>query len=188
MTTEPTQTSSPKTVFTASLIALGVALVILFVVILPAELDYDPFGIGQLLGISGLSSGEAPPLEGQEAVHSTDYVEFYLEPFQSVEYKYSMDIDAPMIFSWVAEAELYYDMHAEPAGLGEEYAESFEQGTGAQKMGSYHAPFTGIHGWFWENRGNTDVTVKLYSSGFYHSSKVFSANDQYDRDISPVTQ
>ena len=57
-----------------------------------------------------------------------------------------------MIFSWQADGELYYDMHAEPAGLGADYAESFEQGNGESRTGSFHAPFTGIHGWFWENR------------------------------------
>ena len=31
----------------------------------------------------------------------------------------------------------------------------------------FHAPFSGIHGWFWENRGLTTVTVKLNASGFF---------------------
>jgi hypothetical protein len=188
VTIESDQTPSPKKLFSASLIALGVAIVVLFVAILPAELGYDPFGAGRLLGITGISTGDLQPLEEQAQVHRSDYVEFFLEPFQSVEYKYTMDIDAPLVFSWSADGELYYDMHAEPAGLGGEFAESYEQGDSTEKMGSYHAPFTGIHGWFWENRSSRDVTIKLYSAGFYQSSTVFTSNDQYDRELSPVTE
>jgi len=188
VTDESSQAPSPKTLFTASLIALGVALVVLFTTILPAELGFDPLGVGRLMGITGLSQGNLQPLEEQPLVHRSDSVEFFLEPFQSVEYKYSMDIDAPLVFTWSADGELYYDMHAEPAGLGGEFAESYEQGNGTKKTGSYHAPFTGIHGWFWENRSSRNVTVKLYSAGFYHSSTVFTSNDQYDRELSPVTE
>lgn len=177
----------PKALFTASLVATGIALLVLFAVILPAEFGVDPLQIGRLLGITGLSTGDAQPLEEQLQAHRTDFVEFYLEPFQSVEYKYSMDIDTPLVFSWEADADLYYDMHAEPAGLGEEFAESFEQGTGSAKAGSYHAPFTGIHGWFWENRSSRDVEVRLYTSGFYFNSTVFSGSVEYDREIDPVT-
>ena len=57
-------------------------------------------------------------VEAQAETHKSDRVEFILEPFQSVEYKYLMDMDASMVFSWVADGEVYYDMHAEPAGLG----------------------------------------------------------------------
>ena len=71
-------------------------------------------------------------------------------------------------------------MHAEPAGLGEDYAESFAQGTATARAGSYHAPFTGIHGWFWENRSGRDIEVRLYTAGFYYNSTVFSGSVEYD--------
>ncbi len=180
------QKPSPKALFTASLVALGVALVVLFSAVLPAEFGYDPFRIGQLLGITGLSQGQEQPLADQLQPHRDDYVEFYLEPFQSVEYKYAMDLDAPLIFSWEADGDLYYDLHAEPAGLGGEFAESYEQGTAAARAGAYHAPFAGIHGWFWENRSARDVEVRLYASGFFLSSTVFSGSVEYDREIEPI--
>jgi hypothetical protein len=44
-----------------------------------------------------------------------------------------------MVFTWTADREVYFDMHAEPAGLGEEYAESFEQGNDTYRTGSFHA-------------------------------------------------
>lgn len=178
---------SSKNIIIATVVALLVALLVLFVAILPAEFGADPLGTGDLLGLTALSR-DANPFEEQLEVHRTDYVEFVLDAFQSVEYKYLLDLDAPMVFSWVADGELYYDMHAEPAGLGEEYAESFEQGTADRRMGSFHAPFTGIHGWFWENRSLNTVVVKLYSSGFYQDSTVFRDGGDYQRQIDPVAE
>ncbi len=178
---------SPKNIIIATAIALVVALVVLFVAILPAEFGSDPLGTGELFGFTALSR-DANPFEEQLEVHRSDYVEFVLDAFQSVEYKYLMDLDASMVFSWVADGELYYDMHAEPAALGAEYAESFEQGTANRRMGSFHAPFTGIHGWFWENRSLNTVVIKLYSSGFYQSSTVFGDGGDYERQINPVAE
>ena len=99
-----------------------------------------------------------------------------------------MDLDAPMVFTWSSDEELYYDMHAEPAGLGEEYAESFEQGNDVGRTGSFHAPFAGIHGWFWENRGLRTAKVRLYAAGFFLDSTVFRDGGDYSRVIEPVVQ
>ena len=176
---------SSKNILIASAISFVIALTVLFSFILPAEFGSDPLGTGELFGLNVLGL-EENPFEEQLEVHKTDSVEFILGPFESVEYKYLLDMDASMLFSWVADGELYYDMHAEPAGLGEEYAESFEQGTGESRMGSFHAPFTGIHGWFWENRGSSTITINLYSSGFYVNSTVFRDGGSYERELQTV--
>ncbi|MDG1025782.1 MAG: hypothetical protein P8N94_00560 [Gammaproteobacteria bacterium] len=177
---------STKNILIAFAVSFVVALVVLFSFILPAEFGSDPLGTGELLGLNVLGQ-EENPFEEQLEVHKSDYVEFILGPFESVEYKYLLDMDASMLFSWVADGELYYDMHAEPAGLGEDYAESFEQGTGESRMGSFHAPFTGIHGWFWENRGSQTITLQLHSSGFYVNSTVFRDGGSYERELLTVT-
>lgn len=184
---DSTTPPSPKNILIASATAFAVAVIVLFVAILPAEFGVDPLGTGDALGLTALSRTEMP-LEEQPEVHRSDYVEFELGPFQSVEYKYLLDLDAPMVFSWLADGELYYDMHAEPAGLGEEYVESFEQGNASQKMGSYHAPFAGIHGWFWENRGGSTVVVRLFTAGFYQTSTVFRDGGDFERVIDPVAE
>lgn len=186
---QPDSTTPParKSILIASLVALAVAGLLLLTVILPAEFGVDPLGTGRLTGLVALSNAETP-LEEQLEIHRSDYVEFELGPFESVEYKYLLDLDAPMVFSWLADGELYYDMHAEPAGLDEEYAESFEQGNGDRRMGSYHAPFAGIHGWFWENRGSRTVLVRLFSAGFYQTSTVFRDGGDFERVIEPVTE
>lgn len=184
---ESNKPPSSKNILIASAISLAVGTAVLFSFILPAEFGSDPLGTGELFGLNALSA-EVNPFEEQLEAHKTDYVEFILGPFESVEYKYLMDMEAPMLFSWVADNELYYDMHAEPAGLGEEYAESFEQGSSESRMGSFHAPFTGIHGWFWENRSLDTITVKLYSSGFYVNSTVFRDGGSYERVLGLITE
>lgn len=186
----PEENSTPpssRNILIASAVALGVATIVLLVAILPAEFGVDPLGAGEALGLTALSRDEMPIEEKLEA-HREDYAEFELGPFQSVEYKYLMDFDAVMVFSWSANDELYFDMHAEPAGLGEDYAESFEQGNATEKSGSYHAPFAGIHGWFWENRGSSTVLLRINAAGYIQTSTVFRDGGDYERVIDPVLQ
>ena len=189
MATEENLTKPPsnKNIIYAIVSALAIGVIVLFAAILPAEFGIDPLGIGNLTGLTDLSRSENP-FEEQLEYHRSDYVEFELGPFQSVEYKYTMDLDAPLVFTWIANDEVYYDMHAEPAGLGEEFAESFEQGNDVSRTGSFHAPFAGIHGWFWENRGSRTINVKLYAAGFFLDSTVFRDGGDYSRIIEPVTE
>jgi hypothetical protein len=182
-----TQAPSSKNILKATGVAFVVGLIILLAAILPAEFGVDPLGIGELTGVIALSRSENP-FEAKLEMHRTDYVEFELGPFQSVEYKYTMDLDAPMVFTWIADREVYFDMHAEPAGIGEEGAESFEQGNDVSRTGSFHAPFAGIHGWFWENRGLSTVVVRLYASGFFLDSTVFRDGGDYSRAIDPIAR
>lgn len=177
---------SPARIIRATVIAALAAAILFLTVILPAEFGSDPLGTGNLLGLTELSqNGESPVLE-QYADHATDSVEFVLEPFQSVEYKYVMDQDNAMVYSWQADGAVYYDMHADPGMSMEGYDESFGQGESDSRRGVYVAPFTGIHGWFWENRGFETVTIRLQSAGFYVSSSVFRDGGRFDRDIETV--
>lgn len=174
---------SGRRLFNAALIALATALVLLFTVVLPVEYQVDPLGTGRLLGLDALANAGENPLQLQlEPAHRSETVEFYLEPFQSVEYKYQMDLDATLVFTWEADGALYYDMHAEPAGLGVEAVRSFSQGTADRQSGSYRAPFAGIHGWFWENRGRRDVVIRLYSAGHVGTGTVFSTSGNLQRE------
>ena len=176
---------SPKSLMIASVGAFLVAVLILLAFILPAEFGRDPLGIGGVLGLTTLSRG-ANPFEEQVEAHREDYVEFELGPFQSVEYKYLMDLDAPLVFTWLADGEVYYDMHAETVGLEEEEVQSYEQGNASRRMGSLHAPFNGIHGWFWENRSAQTILLRLYTAGFYQTSTVFRDGGDFERVIEPI--
>ncbi|MYA67347.1 MAG: hypothetical protein F4Y22_08860 [Gammaproteobacteria bacterium] len=178
---------SPKNLMLASVIAFFVSVLVLLAFILPAEFGQDPLRTGELFGLTALSRG-ANPFEEQFEVHREDYVEFELGPFQSVEYKYLMDLDAPLVFSWLADGELYFDMHAhtEATEEEEEVVQIYEQGTASQRMGSMHAAFTGLHGWFWENRSAQTILVRLYTAGFYPTSTVYRDGGEFARVIEPI--
>lgn len=182
---QQTAPPSPKSFVIASVGAFLVSVIVLLAFILPAEFGQDPLRVGGLLGLTALSRG-GNPFEEQVEVHREDYVEFELGPFQSVEYKYLMDQDAPLVFSWLADGELYYDMHAETFGLEEEEVQSYEQGNASRRTGSLYAPFTGIHGWFWENRGAQTILVRVYTAGFYQTSTVFRDGGDFERVIEPI--
>ncbi len=174
---------SKKTVLYSVGGALLGAIAILFLFVLPAEVGFDPIGTGRLLGLTGLANPPSPALTAQEQGMRTDSIEFPLEPFQSIEYKYRLAEGAGMTFSWSADGEVYYDMHAEPEGGPEGFAESFAIGTGTRQDGVYVPTFPGIHGWFWENRGASAVTVRLETAGFYTGAIIFDRGGQIPRDI-----
>ncbi len=181
------QNPSPRSIGIATAAALTVSIVVLLAFVLPAEFGVDPLGTGEVLGLNALSGPSDNPLQAQPEVHKNDYAEFILGPFQSVEYKYLMDIDSTMVFTWTADGELFYDFHAEPAGLGAEYAVSFEAGLSERGMGSFHAPFTGVHGWFWENRSFDTITIRVYSAGFYVNGTVFQDGGSFERQLQSVS-
>ncbi|MHB0975236.1 MAG: hypothetical protein ACYCY2_13730 [Acidithiobacillus ferriphilus] len=42
-------------------------------------------------------------------------------------------------------------------------------GIAAPRQGAFVAPFDETHGWYWRNRGDQPVVVKLKVSGFYQT-------------------
>lgn len=167
--------------FRATAVSVLVATIILFTLVLPAEYDLDPLGTGALLGLTGLSRSGPGALVDQPTALRQEQRVFVLSPFESVEYKYRLDAGAGLVFSWQASAEVVFDFHAEPDGAEEGYAESFEQGRDQARHGAYSAPFPGLHGWFWENRGTEVVTVTLNASGFSEGAREYRDNDVHDR-------
>ena len=157
------------------------ALLALVLFVLPAEFDKDPTGVGELLGIKGMAGYSVGALSLQQKPYAQDVREFELGPFESVEYKYALAAGQSLVFAWQArtlndeQSEVVYDLHSEEAGTDPEDAVSFDVGRNSESQGNFVAPFTGIHGWYWENRGSELVTVRLSSSGFYNVAKVYSA-------------
>ncbi len=178
-----TTQASAKTILVSLGASLAGALVILFAFVLPAEVGFDPLGTGRLLGLTGLANPPSSALTEQGEALRRDEIAFELAPFENVEYKYELAEGAGVTFSWSAESAVYFDMHAEPEDAEPGYAESFAIDTAARQDGVYVAPFTGIHGWFWENRGAEPVTVRLSTSGFYTGAIVFEGGGEYPREI-----
>lgn len=178
------ETVSPDTsntkIWLGTAVSLVVAALILVTLILPAEFNRDPLGVGQMLGLMGLSESSLRAIETvrrEDAGFHEDTVSFQLLPFEFVEYKYQMNQDSAILYSWTTTNTVSFDFHGEPADGPEGYAESFSIGNAKQESGAFTAPFTGIHGWFWENRGTDTVTVTLRTAGFYSETLEFRDGD-----------
>lgn len=172
--------SQNRKILWAAIVSMVLAAVVLVTIVLPAEYNLDPLGTGEMLGVLGLSRPPPTAISAEEDSFRLDSVRFQLAPFESVEYKYRLEQGASLAFSWTADAEVLYDFHAEPDGAEPGFAESFEQSRSMGANGTYVAPFPGIHGWFWENRGTSLLEVELVTAGFYSKSIEFRDGDQSD--------
>lgn len=176
----------------ATLIALVVAAIVLVTAVLPAEYGIDPLGTGRALGLDQLFAAEetaaaaaaAPativaaeggPVFPQFNDYRVDTREFTLPAGQGMEFKYELDKGATMLYSWRANQYVDFDFHTEPEGKPSSASDSFEKGEASQKRGAYTAPYNGIHGWWWENKTDRDVTITLTTAGFYDEAMLFEA-------------
>jgi hypothetical protein len=175
----------------ASAAALVVAGILLVTVVFPAEYGIDPLGTGNALGLSALAGTAVteepvPPPQGQKvapvregpfalypAQFKVDSRVLVLGPYEYVEYKYHLEKGAVMMFSWQASGDVIHDFHGDPEGQPSTSAQSFDKRPRRQADGSFEAPFTGIHGWYWENPGGETITVRVTTTGFYTSAHQF---------------
>jgi len=124
-------------------------------------------------------AGDAPAMKGtfiaQPRRYKMDSREIKLKPGEGMEIKYNMKKGAGLLYSWMASDKLLFEFHGEPnvkpAGKeGTDYYETYELDNRVgkdQAHGTFVAPSSGIHGWFWENKTSNEVTLKLVSAGFY---------------------
>ncbi|AOO82266.1 transmembrane anchor protein [Bosea vaviloviae] len=118
------------------------------------------------LFVSHAQAGERIVI-AQAPASRTDETIITLKPTEGVEYKLMMKQGAKVDFTWAAKGgAVNYDMHGTPAGGGKE--KSYKNGRGsAGEQGVLTAESDGAHGWFWRNRGSTDVTITLKTTGAY---------------------
>ena len=175
----------------AAILAAGLILVMF---ILPAEFGVDPLGTGARVGLldlgitgqqvatleqaaaAGTGAGQATIVVPQERVFQNETVEFALGPREGIEYKYRLDQGEALLYSWKASGQVNVEFHAEPDGGPRGYAQTYEKSQGVDASGTLTAPFSGIHGWYWENTGDQPITVTLTSAGYYNLSHEFRAN------------
>ena len=182
---------SARSLAVATLGAAALAVVILFTLVLPAEYGFDPLGTGRALGLTAIAHPVAAPValpagselkpvaNGPESQYSapfrTETVQFTIDPYDYLEYKYQLEAGAQMQFSWRASAPVIHEFHGEHAEDANNVM-SYDKSTRQEAHGALTAPFTGIHGWYWENQDGTPVTVTLTSSGFYASAIEFHSD------------
>ena len=176
---------SNQSIWLTSALSLLAAVVVFVVFVLPAEFGRDPTGLGTLMGVRGMSgyNVSALSLETQDPVE--DAVEFSLYPFESIEYKYELNQGQAMLYQWRADGELVFDFHSEEKGTDPEDSVSFSVGRGESERGTYVAPYDGKHGWYWENRGDEEIVVKLQTVGYAEASITYSAQGEFRRRLNP---
>jgi hypothetical protein len=190
------QAPSKKAIAKATGIALAVALVILFTIVLPAEYGIDPLKTGAALHLTDLAKTAPAKTEpapvaaarptaapagiytAQPATYKVDSEDLTLLPGDGVEIKYHMQKGAGMIYSWKATGNVAYEFHGEPDKKpNKDYFESYELDDKTGKdhsYGAFTAPTTGIHGWFWENKGKKQVDIHLTTAGYFDSAKMYA--------------
>jgi len=162
------QTLSTKTLIKSTAIAIVVAILVLISLILPAEYNIDPTGIGEKLGLTALANPIINSVAKTEPKQSSDSFEVTVPAGRGVEFKFAMQQSQKMKYEWQTDGEsLYFDLHGEPEGDTTGYFESYAIATLNKMEGSFTAPFNGSHGWYWRNRSNSPVNVTLKVNGEY---------------------
>ena len=166
---------SLKTLIISTISAIFLALFILLTVVGPAEYGIDPTGLGKAMGLTVL----AKPLQqdaktavscptGKQLDEWLDVVVITVPADSGLEYKFHLKQNAELGYAWTTDgAKLYFDFHGEPVGDTTGYFKSFKETTDSQSEGVLIAPFTGTHGWYWENNTQTPVQVTLKTKGKY---------------------
>jgi hypothetical protein len=173
---------STRQIVVASVAALCVATVVLVAAVLPAEFGKDPLGTGKALGLLALYDADANPTKSTTAEparttarpreYRVDTRALPLGPGQSFEFKYRLDKGGGMVYAWSANAPLKYEFHGEPSDRALQ-VQSYEKSQADYASGTLTAAFAGIHGWYWENTGDTPVTITITSAGFFTTAEEF---------------
>lgn len=184
----PAQISpSPSTLAKATGGAMIAAAAILTLFVLPAEYGIDPTGAGTALGLTGMVSGkaEAAPVAPAPAKASDmptptkasiskstpwrqDEMTITLPPHSGQEVKAHMQKGDSFIFEWKSSGPIKAEMHGEELNAADDaFTDYWKELEISGGQGDFTAPFAGIHGWYFRNKGETPVTVTVKTVGFY---------------------
>ena len=173
-----------------SLCALLLAAFIAVAVVLPAETDRDPTGLGRVFGLAemgrikvALANEAAADAKAADAIPNVverrptsvpgsrwrDSMSITLQPSEGIEVKMSMRTAEQARYAWTTDGgEVYFNMHGEPPNAPKDYAaHRYGKGTSAAESGELVAAFDGVHGWFWRNRTEQPITITLQTAGEY---------------------
>ena len=116
------------------------------------------------------------PLTPSDTTYKIDAIEFLLTPDQFVEYKFRLNTGQTMIFNWTADGPLEVDFHTVPDGKPISASETYLRGPYSKGQGTYKAPYPGLHGWYWLNKGKENVKIVLNAAGFFTEARMFSGD------------
>ena len=145
--------------------------------------------------VDGTTEDGAPHVKGtfitQPTRYKVDSRVIVLSPGEGMEIKYHLPKGGGLVYSWTATGTVGYEFHAEPdknpPGTRIGYYESYDLDRKVgknQSHGTFIAPNTGIHGWFWENNTGKEVTLNLMSAGYY--DWIFQNRNDEEKVLQPV--
>lgn len=98
----------------------------------------------------------------------SDEMTLTLEADEGSEIKALMKKGEQFVFSWTTDGgKVNFDMHGERPNAGEVFTSYWKDKQKTSANGIFVAPFDGTHGWYWRNRGDKPVTIKVKVSGFH---------------------
>ena len=124
---------------------------------------------------------EIPAPAGKEALartypagYRTDVIDVPIRGNDGdLEYKIQMKAGSTVVYTWevrnLAKPEEFYTEfhgHTEPVNNRGDLM-FYEKAAGAKMSGSLIAPWQGEHGWYWQNKSDAAVVVRLRMAGFY---------------------
>lgn len=194
----PGELPTTKQLNRATLIAAGVAGILLVTTVMPAEYGVDPLGTGRLMGLTAMgetkaaehaapegdsSTGETvltldEPADGSVALAAdAQEVSVTLAPGEGREVKATMKAGAEIAYEWATSdgSEIKWELHGEEAGAPANEYTSYEIATSSGEEGIFRAPFAGTHGWYWRNRSNSPVTIVTRASGGFSKFELVPA-------------
>jgi hypothetical protein len=165
---------SKRQLLLSTLFALAIAGVILLIAVLPAEFGIDPTGAGKLMGLTAMAQeegGAVPLMHAHPRKARSARIEIQLEGGGRLEYKALLELGEPLLYAWTVQGgPVYYEFHGEPTEgkWPKDYYRSYQIGErSTAEQGSFVAPFTGNHGWFWKNLSTEPATIVLEATGYY---------------------
>jgi len=161
------ESTQPKiSLFKASVLASLVAAAALVLFILPAEYNIDPTGLGEKMGLTVFNPVVPKAITKSKTNAEPQSVIVTVPAGKGIEYKLAMTQYQKVSYQWsTSHGEVYVDLHGEPKGDTTGYFESYTIATVDSMKGSFTAPFTGSHGWYWKNKTKRDMQIKLTFSG-----------------------
>ncbi len=176
------ETTSKRSIIKATLISLSVALVLLFIIVIPAEYGIDLLGTGKLLGLNSMAATkiavkETTDNKTQTKMFQLNTVELKLFPRQGYEYKFRLEEGSAMLYSWTSNKAIEYEFHGEPEIGPKGYFKTYEKQKSALfEQGSFTAPFTGRQGWYFKNNSGESVAITLNTAGYYEVIGILSTS------------
>lgn len=121
-------------------------------------------------GVTPKAANVAPANNSTTAAAKSEEMTVTLKPGEAAEIKLEMAKGAVVKYEWTSTGGVVnHDTHGDNP---QKQFISYKKGTGvAGDTGDLVADFDGSHGWFWRNRGQSEVTVTIKANGAFESMK-----------------